>query len=173
MSFDRALAIVLESEGGFAHHPADPGGETYQGITAHTLAQARDRHPDLHLPARVGDLQRGQVREIYLRDYWRAAKCHDLPMPLALLVFDAAVNHGPSGAIRLLQRALGVRDDGQFGPVTLAAVQDALIEALLSEFTAQRALMYGRLPTFAVFGLGWCRRLIRTYREAIRWQVRA
>jgi lysozyme family protein len=39
---------------------------------------------------------------------------------------DCVFNRGPSGALRILQLALGVADDGRFGPKTKAALQKAL-----------------------------------------------
>ncbi len=42
-NFERALSLVLKHEGGFADHPADPGGATMMGITQATLAQWRGR----------------------------------------------------------------------------------------------------------------------------------
>ena len=33
MSFRAALPFVLRWEGGFVHHPDDPGGATNQGVT--------------------------------------------------------------------------------------------------------------------------------------------
>ncbi len=169
MSFERALSIVLESEGGWSNHADDPGGETYMGITARTLAASRARYPDLELPEKVSLLRMEHVQALYDRDYWRVAHCDKLPAPLALLVFDAAVNHGPGVAVRLMQRAAGVPADGAVGPVTLAAVRKSKLPELLTEFCAQRIVLYGRLPTFATFGMGWSRRLFKTFREALAW----
>jgi lysozyme family protein len=171
MSFARALEHVLEEEGGWTNHPSDPGGETFMGITAGTLAAARKSDSDL--PARVGDLTRSQVVRIYRARYWDAVDGDSLPAGIGLALFDAAVNHGPVGAIKLLQRALGVEPDGAIGPKTRSALDEAFPDALLSEFCAQRMSAYGRMPHFSTFGLGWSRRLFRTYRQALRQAVHA
>lgn len=41
----------------------------------------------------------------------------------SLSVFDAAVNHGLGNASRMLQRAVGVVDDGVIGNMTIAAIK--------------------------------------------------
>lgn len=169
MSFDRALKLVFEEEGGYVDHPDDPGGPTNLGVTQATLTVARRRHPDLRLPERVGSLTRAQAREIYLRDYWRPSHCEDMPAPVALVVFDMAINHGTGAAIRILQRSLRVKDDGAFGPKSRAALDDAMLNGLLIEMAAQRQVFYAALPTFATFGLGWARRMQRINWEAGRW----
>ena len=38
---------------------------------------------------------------------------------------DSAFNRGPKGALRILQRAVNVADDGKWGPITRAAVKAA------------------------------------------------
>jgi len=40
--FERSAELVLQHEGGFVQHPADPGGATRFGITRATLSWARD-----------------------------------------------------------------------------------------------------------------------------------
>ena len=86
-----------------------------------------------------------------------------LPPPLALLVFDAAVNNGVGRAAVWLQLAAGAAPDGQLGPRTLAAVaaQAAAWPDLAAEFHAQRMNYMAGLPTWRTFGLGWARRLAR------------
>ena len=38
-NFARALAATLRFEGGYVHHPADPGGATNMGVTRAVLAE--------------------------------------------------------------------------------------------------------------------------------------
>ena len=40
-NFDRALALTLKFEGGYADNPADPGGATNMGVTRATLSRVR------------------------------------------------------------------------------------------------------------------------------------
>src|SRR5690606_31556608 len=70
-------------------------------------------------------LTRAQAVEIYRRDFWLAQQCDKLPPAIAFQLLDAGVNHGRGNAIRWLQAAVGVTQDGAIGPVTLAAVRRA------------------------------------------------
>ncbi len=100
-NFDRCVRAVLSEEGGLSDHPQDPGGLTKYGIS-------RRAYPDLDIRRLTMD----DVIEIYRRDYWNPVHGTDLPASLALLVFDAAVNQGVGTAVRLLQKTLGVKEDG-------------------------------------------------------------
>lgn len=149
-TFDKALAFVLDKEGGptITDDPRDPGGLTRWGIS-------KRAYPDLD----IRNLTREQAAGIYLRDYWDRAGCGNLPAAVAFFHFDTAVNQGPGAAAKFLQLAAGVEADGKIGPKTLAAVQRARPADLLVEYAARRADHYGRLPHFPTYGLGWSRRL--------------
>ena len=69
------------------------------------------------------------------------------------------MNSGIGQAVRFLQRAVGVADDGQIGPLTLAAVQRLDAESLCARFLGQRLDFMTRLSTWDVFGKGWARRI--------------
>lgn len=73
----------------------------------------------------IRNLTRAQAVDIYRRDFWQRVRGDELPREVAFQALDAAVNHGIGNAVRWMQRAAGVADDGVIGPVTLAAVQRA------------------------------------------------
>ena len=54
---------------------------------------------------------------------------------------DCAFNRGPKGATRILQRAVGVQDDGEIGPQTCSAVADIGSEQLLVRLRVARDSM--------------------------------
>lgn len=153
--FDKAFEHVLGLEGGYVNHGSDPGGETKFGITK------RD-HPELDIKA----LTVGQAKDIYLKGYWLPAKCDNLPWPLSAFVFDCAVNQGPGVAVKLLQKALGVAQDGVLGNNTLMAVNKANQRELAAMFMADRALRYTGTRNFDTFGRGWLKRLFVISMEA-------
>jgi lysozyme family protein len=162
-TFDSCFAIVVSTEGGLSLNPADPGNWTGPGRTG-TLRGTKwgisaASYPTLDIAALTIDA----AKEIYRRDYYDKIAGDHLPPPLALIVFDAAVNSGVSRAARWLQTALGVHADGVIGPATLAAIEAQAGRGadLCAEVMARRMVFDASLPTFPTFGLGWCRRLAR------------
>lgn len=149
MTFERAAAFVMDMEGGYVNDPNDPGGETKYGISKHA-------YPNEDIP----NLTRDQASAIYLRDYWTPCRCDLLPTGVDLLVFDAAVNQGKDRAVKMLQAAVHVAQDGVIGPDTVNAARGAG-SSLLAEYAAQRMAAYGAIPQFARYGLGWARRLMK------------
>ena len=161
--FARALANVLELEGGFSNDPHDPGGPTNRGITLAVYARFKGVTVDGSSRARlIDELKRisdDTVQTIYRQRYWEPGQCAAMPPALALFHFDAAVNHGVAGAARLLQRAVHVTIDGEIGPQTLGAIGRARVEDVLTSYAAIRRERYRALPHFWRFGRGWLRRV--------------
>ncbi len=166
-SFDRCFEIVLGMEGAFTSDSADPGNWTGGGVglgvcngTKFGISAAA--YPDLDIFALTAD----QAKALYRRDYWAKVSGDQLPPPLALMVFDAAVNNGGHRACVWLQQAVGVVVDGVVGAITLGAVTEAAARpdgatALCVEFLTQRLLFMVELSTWPTFGQGWARRLFR------------
>ncbi|HEY8382732.1 MAG TPA: glycosyl hydrolase 108 family protein [Microvirga sp.] len=161
--FSDALAFVLAEEGGSVDHPRDPGGPTRHGVTQGTLARWRGRPVSRE---EVWALGPADVEPIYRALYWDAVAGDALPPGLDLAVFDTSVHAGPRRALRLLQQALGVPEDGRMGPITTAAAASdppAAIRALL----ARRLAHLKTLPGWPTFGRGWSRRLRRLEQAAL------
>ena len=158
--FERALSIVLGHEGGdtITDDPRDAGGLTKWGIS-------QVNHPTVD----VRNLTREGAAAIYRADYWDPCQCDELPAPVALCVFDSAVNQGIWAAARMLQAAVGAETDGKIGPKTLAAVARYPVGALVRRFMVERAHKYISLGGFAAFGRGWIARTIAVTVDAIEW----
>lgn len=159
MNFDTAFDRLIGHEGGYSNHPDDPGGETMWGVT---IAVARANG----YAGPMRDLPRDTAKTIYRAQYWDKVKADSMPFPVAFQVFDAAVNHGPGQAAKLLQRTVGVADDGIIGPKTLAAVAARGAAAILLAFNAEREQFYTDLKTWPSFGKGWSRRVVANLRYA-------
>ena len=152
MNFDQAFTTLLKHEGGFSDHAADPGGKTRFGITEAVAREVGYRGDMRELPM---DL----AKRIYKDRYWDAVRAEELPAAIRYAVFDAAVNSGPRQSIRWLQRAVGVRDDGVIGPITLGAVRATDPQVLLRRMLSARLRFMADLPTWPTFGRGWARRI--------------
>ena len=173
-AFDQAFRVVVGEEGGFTANPADPGNWTGGACGRGECRGTRYGVSAAAYPGlAIATLTLDDARAIYRRDYWDAVAGDRLPPPLALLVFDAAVNNGVGRAVRWLQAAAGVPPDGAMGPRTLAAVAARAGQGseLLAEFQAQRLLFMAGLPTWRTFGLGWARRLCRLPYAAITMET--
>jgi len=158
--FEEALEFALKWEtggdpdGGYHLNPKDPGGETKWGIA---------RNSYVNLSIRL--LTRHAAADIYRKDFWLANKCEKLRWPLALVHFDACVNLGNFKVInakrqyhyranRILQRAIGVKEDGLIGPVTLAKAYEADQTVSSVASIAQRNLWYVELAQRSPVGMG-------------------
>jgi lysozyme family protein len=152
MNFDEAFDALLGHEGGYANHPSDPGGETMWGVTRRVASQE----------GYVGDMRmlpRETAKAIYRKRYWDAVRADSMPDALKFSLFDAAVNSGVSQAVKWLQRAMDVGDDGILGPLTLDAAQRSNGLRLAVKLNAERLDFMTSLPTWGAFGRGWARRV--------------
>ena len=163
-NFPAALDAVFAVEGGYSDDPRDPGGPTRFGVTQATLARARGRPVSAE---EVKALGRDEAADIYRHLYWDAVRGDELPAGVDLAVFDGAVNAGPRRAVLLLQKALGVQQDGVIGPLTLEAALGADPSTLISRYSAARLAWLRSLPGWKTFGRGWSRRVAEIERRAL------
>lgn len=97
--FTKDVAVIIANETRPGHedevtnYPTDPGGVTKYGI-------AKSAHPNVD----VAGLTLEAAEEIYRAEYWAKVDGDALGDPLALNVFDAAVNLGPPVARALLEQ---------------------------------------------------------------------
>ena len=114
MNFDTAFSLLLGHEGDYSDHPDDPGGKTRYGVTEAVAQEVGYKGDMRELPLEL-------AQRIYRAKYWDEVQADFLPAGIRYVMFDAAVNSGPGQAVRWLQKALGVVEDGILGPKTLAA----------------------------------------------------
>jgi lysozyme family protein len=154
MNFDEAFDRLMGHEGGYVNDANDPGGETKWGISKRS-------YPALS----IKDLTREQAKEIYRTDFWNRIGVA-LPKSIMFQVFDAAINHGPGNAVRMAQRAVGVADDGYWGPRSNSALFALDENDVLMLFLAERGEYMAKLSTFPSFGRGWMLRIFQNLRYA-------
>ena len=151
MDFDTAFDRLLGNEGGYTNNPNDPGGPTNWGITQGE-ARAHGYTGDMH------DLSRDFAKQIYKESYWDILG-DDVHPAIKFQCFDFGVNAGVQTAIRKLQSALGVADDGKWGEVSKAALKAMDVNDVLMRFSSVRLQYYTSLSTWPTFGKGWTRRI--------------
>lgn len=91
--FEQALKFVLEREGGYVNNPNDPGGATNKGITQGTYNTWLKSKGQAAKSVKL--ITDAEVKEIYYKNYWLAAKCDKMTSKkFAVACFDTAVNCG-------------------------------------------------------------------------------
>ena len=153
MAFDKAFDRLMGHEGGYVNNPADPGGETKWGISKRS-------YPD----ADIANLTREQAKAIYYEDFWQRIRADEMYNGVAFQALDFAINSGIETAVRKLQAAVGVADDGHWGPVTKAAVAAMSESDTIMRFVAERLDFWTRLSIWPQFGKGWARRAAQNLR---------
>ncbi|MBZ0330561.1 secretion activator protein [Halomonas sp. ANAO-440] len=167
MNYQTAFARVIGHEGDFQDNPNDRGNWT-TGI----IGQGQNKGTKFGVSAMsypaldIKSLSLDQAKDIYYRDFWLRVAGDVLHNALVYQLFDAAINHGPGNAIRMVQRAAKVADDGQMGPLTHRAIRDRGIDDMLMLFNAERIDFFTRISTFNEFGRGWMRRVAHNLRFA-------
>lgn len=155
-NFDKALALVLKSEGGYVWDKRDPGGETNLGVTKAAWSNYLKR------PIEDGEMAKLTVADVtpfYKAMYWNVCNCDGLPIGVDYAVFDFAVNAGCGRSIKTLQKALGTTPDGVLGSISLELIRQANPLALLDEFSQAKTAFYKSLTTYPTFGKGWLSRI--------------
>lgn len=140
----------------FSNDPHDPGGATMDGIIQAEFDDYCNKHDLVHTSVRNISKQQGQ--DIYVNNFW-LPHCPILPVGLDMNYFDTDVNMGGKEATRILQVALGVPNDGVWGPQTQAAVSGITdVPRVVQAFTDRRKVVYAELSGFPYFGKDWIRR---------------
>lgn len=153
MTFEDMFDRLLGHEKGYVDNPADPGGETNWGISKRS-------YPDVD----IKNLSRWAAQSIYRRDFWDKIGADTLPDGVAFQLFDFAVNSGIETAVRYLQRAIGVADDGHWGPISQAALEKRSESDLIMLVLAERMDFMTKLTNWPNASRGWARRIAKNLR---------
>ncbi len=164
-NFQASLKLLLASEGGNDDDPSDHGGRTSRGITQREYDAWRSEKRLFKLDVWKASDQ--DVGDIYYSEYWQPW-CDLIPVGTDYMFFDMCVNAGPSRAIILGQRALGVTADGRVGAVTRTAFRAAMTAPrdLAKKYAEEKESFYRSLhqPKFL---RGWLIRNKRVLGEAL------
>ena len=163
-NFGHCLRMLLKHEGGFVNHPKDPGGMTNLGVTKAVYDKWIGREST---EQEMRDLTPDDVAPIYKKNYWDKVRGDDLPSGVDWCAFDWAVNSGSGRPAKAIQRAVGAKQDGAIGPITLQAVADLDPDRIIESVYHTRQKFYEGLKTFETFGKGWTRRNKETLETAL------
>lgn len=169
--FNDYFKIILEHEGGFVNHPADPGGATKYGVSLLFLKDTALIDGDID---RDGDIDQDDIialtiedsERIYKKFFWDRLHLEGLDLELLKLhLFDHGVNAGTRTAVKLLQKVLGIEDDGSLGPTT-TRIANRYIGDLVEKYKTARQnyylLLIDKNPKLEVFKKGWLNRIETT-----------
>ena len=157
ITFDEAFDRLISHEGGYSDDPRDSGNWTggAQGVgqlkgTKFGIAACSYGYLD------IKNLSLEEAKAIYRRDFWEV--CGVAHPAIKVQLFDASVNHGRGNAIRFLQRAVKVADDGDWGVKSQAALESMEANDVLLRFLAYRLKFWASLQKFDIYGRGWTNR---------------
>lgn len=167
-SFDIAYRYVERAEGGYQKYAEDSGNYNSLGQLVGTnwgiSAPVYERwlgYPPSELDMR--NMSQATAKLIYKNRFWDPIKGGQIQsQAVANILFDGHVNHGNHGIV-LIQRVLGVPDDGIVGPITLGAINSTNASTLVRQYADAREDFYRYLassrPSQSIFLQGWLNRL--------------
>ena len=151
-NFERALARILEEEGGKANLRGDPGGRTNQGVTQDVYNAYREELRAA--PRTVYDMEQVERDAIY-RKYWDAVGGDRLPAGVDFAAFDASVQQGMRRAQVELERA---PPEPAAAIASMTAQRQAALVAQAQHDPRVRPLVPGmgnRIAAAGRFALSW------------------
>ena len=161
-NFDAAQAFVLKWEGAdgkVSNDKNDRGGITKYGVCLRFLKTIR---PNATADT-VRNLTKKEATDIFHSEFWDKCRCDELPDRIAFALYDTAVNTGIKQAVKFLQRALGIKDDGIIGTDTVYFARNCDVDDVLASMLEQRRAFYRHLadkyPTDKRFLNGWLNRV--------------
>lgn len=169
-AIERDIDEIVEAEGGlvFTDRAIDRGGPTFAGITYKTFTAWRlARYGTTPTVEDLRNIKEREVRQIYRDWYIVEPGFGDIEDDLVRLnLIDAGVLHGTGWAARRMQEVVGVKVDGDIGPISKAAInRQAEYPALNLRFVRRRIEKVIRIARADVSQLGnlsgWTNRAMR------------
>lgn len=129
------ITIDLAHEGGFQNNPKDRANWTGGQVGVGDLVGTKYGITTLDMPGvAIVDLTPDQAIAYYTEHYWKPLYSQINSQQIANKLFDLGVLFGVGTAVKNLQAALDLPEDGIFGPNTLAMTNAANPSLLLTEF---------------------------------------
>jgi len=176
MSRERAISKVLKHEGGYQNKTTDHANKNSEGQWVGTNlgitpAVYEEHFGKVPTAKDMQKLKKADAIEIYEERYAKPIEKNLGISPDSdnfEQVLDIAVNHGYSGAVSMVQRAIGAKVDGKAGPATRAAIAET--PDLNNKLVDARHAEYDRImkskPETSVYAKGWHKRAESFRKEA-------
>jgi len=170
-NWDKSCDMVLVHEAGFQSDPHDNGNHLPDGRAGSTMLGCTQANWEAYVGHQVTwddmkKLTKNDVKPLYKRNYWDAVKGDDLPGGVDYAAFDFAINAGPAASRKLIQRAIGVTQDGVFGPMTMAAIKATNGKVFLDKFSQAKRDFYISLHD-PKYEKGWLSRVEDVKKSAL------
>jgi lysozyme family protein len=167
MNFDIAFDRLLNHEGILSMDKNDSGNWTGGAVGIGTLKGSKygisaASYPEEDIAAVTAD----RARFLFRRDFWDVINADKLADGVAWQLADFAYNSGAVQAIRYLQRALLVADDGKWGPHSQAAADASSETDTIFLLCSERLEYMTRCAGWPAQGKGWTRRMAGNLRYA-------
>jgi lysozyme family protein len=135
--FRTAVLKTLEHEGGFQNSASDHANWSSGKIGEGTLIGTKYGITAVDMPGvDIENLTVDQAVSYYSEHYWKTLYSQINSQAVANKLFDLGVLFGCATAVGILQLTLGTKVDHSFGPMTLAAVNQADENSLLTSYKA-------------------------------------
>lgn len=172
--FENGFEITHKNEYGIEHDPKDPGGATADGIDRKNNQNWEgwpiyDRYKNMGYSGLMlenalrKDAHFMSLVVEYYHAIWHKLRLDEVAdQSVANNIFDAYINPGPL-AIKIVQRWVGVADDGMVGSKTIAAINSANASSLIFALYTWKKGYYEARPEKlkAAFLKGWMNRAER------------
>lgn len=181
-NFSIAHKFTAKWEGGESDHPDDGGGLTKYGVSLKFLGGLSGTQSNRDVLERMGirlpitrqviyDLTRDQAASLFRWQFWDKLRLGLIPLRPAVIIYDAAVNSGPSQSVKLAQRGYNhcvtygqpLVVDGIMGPATRTAMNMADTDKCLTAMLDAREKFFQTIvdnkPSQQVFLRGWVNRV--------------
>jgi len=167
MNFEVVFERVIGSEGAFTSDPRDRGNWTGGKVGLGSLKGTKYGISAMTYPTiDIANLTLDQARDIYRVEWWDRFDFDRYRDALAYQMFDAAINNGIGRANQMLQRALGVDDDGVIGEITMKAYRSCNRHDIVLRFLAERIEYFANAKSWISYSEGWMRRVAKNLRYA-------
>lgn len=153
--------FIRKWEGGFANHPADPGGATKWGVTLDTY---RSFYGSYKMVDDLKNMTEYEWNRIFMKGFWNKAIGEQIiSQGVANMIVDWGWHSGMKTSIKAVQKILGCTQDGIMGPITMGFINRSNPTELYNKLYDARKKFYENLvikkPQMHVFLKGWMNRL--------------